>query len=188
MSQAEPTLRTLQWTRSPIFFTRDECAAVCETGRTLAGTAPVTVSGDPGVRLGKAHKLSEDDGTAWIYDRLRDAAMQANESRFALSLDRIHPHPEYVEYYAKNGRFDWHDDYSHGSQTAPRKLTVIAQLSPPEDYDGGELQVFDGGVVTLPKDQGAILIFPSFSVHRVTSVTRGERRALVSWFGGELLR
>jgi len=55
-------------------------------------------------------------------------------------------------------------------------------LSPPEDYDGGELQVEDtygGHSVKLPA--GDLVLYPASSVHRVTPVTRGSRVASFFW-------
>jgi PKHD-type hydroxylase len=37
----------------------------------------------------------------------------------------------------------------------------------------------------MPKEKGTVLIFPSFLMHRVTPVTKGTRKALVFWTGGE---
>ena len=55
-------------------------------------------------------------------------------------------------------------------------------LSPPEDYDGGELQVEDtygGHSVKLPA--GDLVLYLASSVHRVTPVTRGSRVASFFW-------
>jgi len=34
------------------------------------------------------------------------------------------------------------------------------------------------------KEQGSVVIFPSFTFHRVTPVTKGTRYSLVSWSVG----
>ena len=55
-------------------------------------------------------------------------------------------------------------------------------LSPPEDYDGGELQVEDTyGSQTVKLPAGDLVIYPATSVHRVTPVTRGARLASFFW-------
>lgn len=66
----------------------------------------------------------------------------------------------------------------------PLRTDVSATLflSPPEDYDGGELVIEDGVAsqrVKLPA--GAILLYPSTSIHQVAPVTRGTRLAAVIW-------
>lgn len=105
-----------------------------------------------------------------------------------MALDGILKQAEYVEYRPRRGAFAWHNDYSHENETAVRKLTIIVQLSDPKDYAGGRLQIFGRRIFDLPSRRGTIIAFPSFLFHRVTAVTRGERRALVAWVGGPALR
>ena len=72
-----------------------------------------------------------------------------------------------------------------------RKLATTVQLSDPKDYEGGDFQIWYGGedgFITLPREKGDVLIFPTFYLHRVTPITKGERRALVFWTGGEPFR
>ena len=57
-------------------------------------------------------------------------------------------------------------------------------LNDPSEFDGGELKI--AGVETSPiMKQGHATIFASFLQHKVTPITRGVRRSLVMWFGGE---
>lgn len=67
---------------------------------------------------------------------------------------------------------------------APVRADVSATLflSDPDDYDGGALVVETGSAaqhVKLPA--GALVVYPSTSVHRVEQVTRGTRLAAVIW-------
>ena len=74
-----------------------------------------------------------------------------------------------------------------------RKLSSIINLSKPGDYEGGNLE-FDFRnlsekssnirVCNEIKEQGSIVIFPSFIYHRVTPITKGTRHSLVSWTVG----
>jgi PKHD-type hydroxylase len=70
-----------------------------------------------------------------------------------------------------------------------RKLSLTVQLSDPSEYEGGDFHIWYGGdegqFITMPKEKGTVLIFPSFLMHRVTPVTKGTRKALVFWTGGE---
>ena len=72
-----------------------------------------------------------------------------------------------------------------------RKLSVTVSLSNPEDYEGGLLE-FDlrnideintNNIIKckeiLPK--GSIVVFPSYTWHRVSPVTSGTRLSLVQW-------
>ncbi|MFO1398576.1 MAG: Fe2+-dependent dioxygenase [Burkholderiales bacterium] len=69
--------------------------------------------------------------------------------------------------------------------TAQRIRTDISAtlfLTPPEDYDGGELQVHDTyGVHVVKLAAGDLVLYPATSVHRVTPVTRGARVACFFW-------
>jgi PKHD-type hydroxylase len=61
-------------------------------------------------------------------------------------------------------------------------LSATVFLSSPDSYDGGDLvidDVYGPREVRLPA--GAMVLYPSSSVHRVTPVTRGERMAAVFW-------
>jgi len=82
------------------------------------------------------------------------------------------------------GLDDWHTDFAG---TRPfRKLSVSIQLSDPEDYEGGDLELLYGTEPQkLDRSRGALIVFPSFMLHRVTPVTRGARWSLVAWLLGK---
>jgi len=61
-------------------------------------------------------------------------------------------------------------------------VSMTVFLSPPEDYDGGELVVrtaFGDRRIRLPA--GDAVIYPSSSLHHVAEVTRGERLVALTW-------
>ncbi|WP_442681643.1 Fe2+-dependent dioxygenase [Sphingomonas sp. ASY06-1R] len=58
-------------------------------------------------------------------------------------------------------------------------LSATLFLSDPADYDGGELIAEGYGPIKLPA--GDMILYPASSVHRVTTVTRGTRRASFFW-------
>jgi PKHD-type hydroxylase len=63
------------------------------------------------------------------------------------------------------------------------------QLSHFYEYEGGILEL-DGIDTSNPefKQKGTAICFPSYHTHRVTPVTKGNRKALVTWCEGPLLR
>ena len=66
-------------------------------------------------------------------------------------------------------------------------MSASVQLSKPEDYTGGALQLFNGTIdpEVLPiQNQGSIIVFRSLEWHRVTELTKGVRYSLVFWAGG----
>ena len=77
-----------------------------------------------------------------------------------------------------------------------RKLSMIVQLSKPENYEGGDLRFnlrgldscLDDNLMGPPpefKQQGSIVIFPSFLWHKVEPITKGIRYSLVMSAIGE---
>ncbi len=55
-------------------------------------------------------------------------------------------------------------------------------LSPPDEYDGGELVIEDTyGTHTAKHQAGDLVLYPATSVHHVTPVTRGTRLACFFW-------
>ena len=61
-------------------------------------------------------------------------------------------------------------------------LSATLFLSPPEDYDGGVLEVESRfGVQEVKFAAGDLVLYPASSLHRVTPVTRGERVASFFW-------
>lgn len=55
-------------------------------------------------------------------------------------------------------------------------------LTPPEDYDGGELVVHDTyGTHSVKLPAGHMVVYPATSMHSVTPVTRGSRWASFFW-------
>lgn len=70
-----------------------------------------------------------------------------------------------------------------------RKISVTINLCEPGTYDGGNLK-FDFGQHNGSeqfhecdeiRDQGSMIVFPSFLPHCVTPITRGTRYSLVLW-------
>jgi len=55
-------------------------------------------------------------------------------------------------------------------------------LTPPEDYDGGELVISDTyGDQTVKLPAGHMVVYPSTSLHSVTEITRGSRWSSFFW-------
>ena len=61
-------------------------------------------------------------------------------------------------------------------------LSATLFLTPPEEYDGGELIVEDNsGMQSHKYPAGSLLLYPSTTLHRVAEVTRGERVSCFLW-------
>lgn len=134
--------------------------------------------------------LTPNEHTKWLYDLLFPLALEANEKVFQFDIDIVTDPIHYVIYPEDGGHLDWHMDIG-AFGVNKRKLAMTVQLSDASDYDGGEFQIWFGvkdEYLTLPREKGDIVIFPTFCMHRVTPITRGQRKVLVFWTGGRPFR
>ncbi len=61
-------------------------------------------------------------------------------------------------------------------------VSITVFLSDMDAYDGGELVIHSPfGVQSVKLPAGAVVAYPSSSLHEVTEVTRGERLVAVTW-------
>ena len=93
--------------------------------------------------------------------------------------------------YDIGGNYNWHCDYGIAPKRGlSRKLSMSIQLTPPEEYLGGELQVGDYGnhTIMIPGDLGTVIVFDSKLPHKVWPVVWGQRISLVGWANGPRLR
>ena len=67
-----------------------------------------------------------------------------------------------------------------------RKLSFVLQLSDPDDYEGGNLQLLDesGASYFAPRKRGTVILFDSRTQHRVLPVKSGLRKSIVGWTVG----
>ena len=133
------------------------------------------------IRRTRVSAIVQTAEIAWFYERLVAVCRSLNRD-YQFDLRGFSEAPQYMVYHhSENAHFDWHMD--QGSQP-PRKLSLTLQLTDPSGYEGGELQLNGGNVVSAPKDRGAVIAFPSYIVHRVTPVTAGTRKSIVAWITG----
>tara|TARA_B100000927_G_scaffold197002_1_gene159119 strand:+ start:286 stop:891 length:606 start_codon:yes stop_codon:yes gene_type:complete len=128
----------------------------------------------------------------WLKQELSPIIEYANKSwGFNLSNNEDVQFTEYEP----NGHYNWHNDSTKNPMNLKnmhRKLSMVVQLSKPENYEGGDLKFnlrgLDGkdndNIMSPPpefKQQGSIVIFPSFLWHKVEPITSGKRYSLVMW-------
>lgn len=151
-----------------------------------------------GATEGEALTDIRDSTVGWIkaegdnlplYEKFTGIVKEVNEKYFGFDLSGFVDDLQYTIYDANKGpqHYDWHID-SFGPGKPPRKLSFSVQISDSMDYEGGELWVHGYRREALPKVQGRVYFFPSFTLHRVTPVTKGIRTALVGWVSGPEFR
>jgi PKHD-type hydroxylase len=131
--------------------------------------------------------IEDDSESKWLFSKIADYSKIANKEMWDFDIWGYHDNLQYTTYYGDGGHYDWHLDLGPGLSN--RKLSVVLQLSDPNDYVGGDLQMNVGGsILTVPKSKGLLCFFPSFLLHRVTPLTSGTRTSLVTWLCGANLR
>jgi PKHD-type hydroxylase len=129
----------------------------------------------------------DDEGSAdWVMQRVMAAVAEANRETFHFQLEGFEERLQVAAYDAnEEGHFDWHSDMGGGPLAARRKLTIVAQLTRSEQYEGGELQLNPAGrPFAASAGIGDAILFASFVLHRVTPVTAGLRHSLTCWVHG----
>lgn len=126
----------------------------------------------------------------WLFQKLTDCIEQVNERFFQFELKYI----ENLQYstYQVGDFYKEHDDMIDGTVDS-RKLSFSLQLTNPEDYEGGELILNiglseNGNLTKADKQKGSITFFPSYTMHEVSKVVSGTRKALVGWVNGPRFR
>ena len=143
----------------------------------------------------------------WVGGFLWHYIERANRENFLYDLTCIDgENIQYTRYEA--GQFyGWHNDSGlathykpisvgnrgNGEQTMQdfvnencehvRKLSFALQLSDPDDYEGGNVQMLDetGASYIMPRQRGTMCLFDSRTMHRVHKVRKGVRKSLVGW-------
>ena len=130
-----------------------------------------------------------NDDTRWLYKHMESVARRINGYSYDFDLTGFTETFYFHTYDGALGEhFGWHVDAGAGTP-APRKLSLVLQLSSPDEYEGGDFEVKTPlGKQVAVKGLGLVTAFPSFRIHRVTPVTRGVRRALVMFAGGPHFR
>ena len=176
----------------PQAFDPGECAHIIDMARA-APSADARLVGrqrDHNLRRADLVWVEDLEDGGWIMDRIVDVVRVANRDGFDFALEGFDESAQIARYGAdRQGHFDWHSDIGDGRLASRRKLTMVVQLSPEEDYQGGTLQIMPSAhVVEAPRARGTATLFPSYLLHRVTPVTEGERHSLTIWAHGPRFR
>lgn len=168
------------------FLSPDECSRIiaqAESSQAFAGLTGAAGKRDQ-ARDSTVRFLWPQPETRWLFDKLEYAVQRLNEG-YRFDLGGFYEGAQ-VAAYSAGGHYDWHLDVGE-QYYSNRKLSLSVQLSPASEYDGGELE-FRATDEPAPRQQGALIVFPSFLLHRVKPVTRGQRHSLVSWVSGPPFR
>lgn len=172
-----------------LVWTRSLSGAMCDD-LISKGLACPSIPGT----VGFTNDLHRDDSyrksdIRWLFDHsvanlMYGYAVQANKE-WNFDITDVDAGVQFTEY-GHNGKYDWHHDVDWSAEDH-RKLSVVIQLSDPNNYEGGGFE-FKSPADPIPDElfrpRGSVLVFPSMYEHRVLPITSGTRYSLVTWIRG----
>ena len=146
----------------------------------------------------------------WVGGFIWHYIQRANRENFLYDLKCIDGESMQYTRYEQGQYYGWHNDSGLSTHYKPvsignrvtgestmqdfvnencemvRKLSFAMQLSDPDDYEGGNVQLLaeDGHSYIVPRKKGCIVLFDSLTQHRVLKVTKGTRKSIVGWTVG----
>ena len=144
----------------------------------------------------------------WVAGFLWHYVQRANRENFLYDLRNIDGESLQYTRYGEGQFYGWHNDAGLATQYKPvsvgnraeglaqdfvnenielvRKLSFSIQLSDPDDYEGGNLELIDEANqhYIAPRQRGCICLFDSRTQHRVLKVKKGTRKSIVGWVVG----
>ena len=144
----------------------------------------------------------------WVGGFIWHYIQRANRENFLYDLRCIDNESMQYTRYGEGHFYGWHNDAGLATQYKPvtvgnrqqglgqdfisencemvRKLSFAMQLSDPDDYEGGNVQLLDEGDKSYiaPRRRGTIMLFDSRTKNRVHKVTIGVRKSIVGWTVG----
>lgn len=137
------------------------------------------------IRKSKVAWLSMEQGSAFydLYRICENAVHTINSNFFNYDLLGIET-LQFAAYDSAGSQFGRHVDNALATPTH-RKLTFSIQLSDEKSYEGGDLLLHTSiNPTAIPRTQGVISFFPSYTLHEVTPIISGTRYSLVGWCHG----
>ncbi len=136
-------------------------------------------------RLTQIRWIPKDDEHNWINGIFEEYAKRANEY-FDLEISYL-PELQFTEYKDIGYHYGWHHDIDWGNQTGThRKISLVLQLTDPDDYSGGEFAFkhIESPDIDALKKRGTIIAFRSYHIHCVQPILGGARTSVVGWYRG----
>lgn len=120
-------------------------------------------------------------------DKFRHMVHNLNRLYFGFDLFEVSKYDvvHYNEYSSdNNGEYGWHSDGCR-DECRDIKLTALLNLSD-KPYEGGDLTFFlnhEDPILNF-RSTGSLIVFPSWTQHKVTPVSAGLRKTITCFFCG----
>ena len=164
-------------------FTKEECKTIIDIAKNK-GLIKGTTTGKTDARLSKVSWLYSTDDLGWVFKKITDIVLNLNDRFFQFDIFGLNEGLQFTNYKAPSDKYKKHIDREVDSVI--RKLSLSIQLTDPKEYQGGELLLYENEKgIEMKKEQGTLILFPSYTLHEVKPVTKGERNSLVSWVTGK---
>jgi PKHD-type hydroxylase len=184
-----------EWCYFKSYFSKDYCNDLLSRAMTLPSQdAYVGINGAESTSYeSRRSQIRFMNAGDWMFkdffSELWSMAIQANSDFFNVHITKL-DFVQLAEYDSSyRGEYKAHHDvfWLNNDPFYHRKLSCVVQLSDPNDYEGGELELLDTS--TFPdkqelKQQGTVIFFPSFFMHQANPVLRGTRYSIAAWFEG----
>lgn len=172
----------------PNVLTRSQCEMIIHDAKMIGMSRAPVLSKDGSRVVSRTRtcdscwlpKGMQDMAFSWVYSYVSAVVNEVNHEHYKFHISDMQNLQ--VLRYRPGQRFKWHFDTFDGSD---RKLTMVINLSRPQEYVLGGLQIDgDWHNVEHGKEQGAATIFPSWMKHRAKAPVLGTRWSLVAWITG----
>jgi PKHD-type hydroxylase len=177
------------WAYIDNVFSPEECEKIVRIGLSKNPKESVVIGDnlqgkvDKNIRDNTNAWLNEKDDINWVYQKLTNAVLNINKQFFNFDLYGFCEDLQFTQYSKPKQHYDEHiDKVLYGMS---RKLTLVVQLTDPDTYEGCNLELNTGKKEIMKRNQGTVLFFPSYVLHKVTPLESGSRYSLVAWIAGK---
>lgn len=183
-----------EWCYFKQFFSPDECKEIIDAALKIQ-PEQATIGYGNGNKIDNEYRRTNirwlhktDETWTQVYQAIESCVKRANDDWFQVDYTHL-PYIQFAEYDAQfQGEYKKHEDVFWITDTPyHRKLTFVVQLSDPQEYEGGEFELFDCNQYPDANEilqQGTVLVFPSLKFHAMNKITKGVRYSLAGWFEG----
>lgn len=184
-----------EWCYFKSYFSKQDCEKIIKDSSIIPyQDALIGTNSSPSInfetRRSKIKFInSEDWRFSNLFTDLWKMALRANNDFFNIHLSKL-DFVQFAEYDSSyKGEYKAHHDvfWLNDDPFYHRKLTCVIQLSDPNDYEGGDFELIDTSTSPEQEDmrqQGTVIFFPSFFMHRANPVLKGTRYSVTAWFEG----
>jgi PKHD-type hydroxylase len=182
-----------EWAYFHRHFTPEQCNKIIDLGlKKPHQEATLGVDGntvDNNWRKSKIRFIQSNESEfEFLFDAIWKIGIQANREWFNFHVTNL-SYIQLAEYDSSyQGEYKKHHDvFWINKDSYHRKLTCVIQLSDPNDYEGGDFEMYDLNQYPNKdeiRQQGTAIFLPSFIPHAAHPVTKGTRYSLAVWFEG----